>query len=82
MIIGSDFMSLSQQLGEKAREKIFGSDFKDTARKRAEDFTRKRGMVFEELILHILTSLKCSTVASLRRFFISIGLSLFITQQS
>ena len=75
-------MNLSQQLGEKVSGKIFGSGFKDTARKRAEDFTRNRGMVFEELILHILTSLKCSTVASLRRFFISIGLSLGIAQQS
>ena len=75
-------MNLSQQLGEKVSGKIFGSDFKNTARKRAEDFTRNRGMVFEELILHILTSLKCSTVASLRRFFISIGLPLCIAQQS
>ena len=82
MIIGSDFMNLSQQLGEKIRGKIFSSDFKDAARRRAEDFTRNRRMVFEKLILHILTSLKCSTAASLRRFFISIGLSLGIAQQS
>ena len=58
MIIGSDFMNLSQQLGEKVSGKIFACDFKDTARKRAEDFTRNRAMVFEELILHILTSLR------------------------
>ena len=39
-------------------------------------------MAFEEVILHILTSLKCSTVASLRRFFLNIGVMLSITQQS
>ena len=75
-------MKLSQQLGEKVSGKIFKSEFKDSSRKRPEDFTRNRGMVFEELILHILSSLKCSTVTSLRRFFISIGISLCITQQS
>lgn len=75
-------MKLSQRLGAKLSEKIFGSKFKSLARKRPEDFTRSRAMGFEELILHILTSLKCSTAASLRRFFISIGLSHGITQQS
>ena len=75
-------MKLSQQLGEKVSGKIYGAEFKGSARKRAEDFTRKRGMVFEEVILHILTSLKCSTVASLRRFFLNIGVTLCIAQQS
>ena len=75
-------MKFSQRLGEKLSGKIFSNKFKEIARKRPKDFTRSRGMEFEELILHILTSLKCSTVASLRRFFISIGLSLYITQQS
>jgi hypothetical protein len=28
MVIGSEFMSISQQLGEKIREKIFGSAFR------------------------------------------------------
>ena len=28
MVIGSEFMSISQQLGEKIREKIFGSALK------------------------------------------------------
>jgi len=82
MIMEVICMKLSQQLGEKVSEKIFGSEFKGSARKRAEDFTRKRGMAFEEVILHILTSLKCSTVASLRRFFLNIGAMLSITQQS
>jgi len=75
-------MKLSQQLGEKVSGKIFGSEFKEFARKRAEDFTRTRGMAFEEVILHILTSLKCSTVSSLRRFFLNIGVALCIAQQS
>ena len=75
-------MRVSKQMGEKLSGKIFGSKFKESARKRPQDFTRSRGMDFEELILHILTSLKCSTVASLRRFFISLGLSFSITQQS
>ena len=82
MIMEVICMKLSQQLGEKVSEKIFGSEFKGSASKRAEDFTRKRGMAFEEVILHILTSLKCSTVASLRRFFLNIGAMLSITQQS
>ena len=76
------YMNLSKQLGEKLSGKIFCVDFKAFARKRAEDFTRQRGMVFEEVILHMLTSLKCSTVASLRRFFLNIGTMLCITQQS
>jgi len=84
MIIGSDFMKLSQQLGEKVSGKIFGSEFKGFARKKPEDFTRTRGMSFEELMLHILTALKCSTVASLRRFFLNIGATLrvCVAQQS
>jgi hypothetical protein len=84
MIIGSDFMKLSQQLGEKVSGKIFGNEFKDFARKRPEDFTRTRGMGFEELMLHILTALKCSTVASLRRFFLNIGATscVCVAQQS
>jgi len=82
MIIGCVFMKLSQQLGKQLSKKIFGDKFKDSARKRPEDFTRKRGMSFEELILYMLTSLKCSTASSLRRFFTSIGTSLCIAQQS
>jgi len=82
MIIGRDFMKLSKLIGEKIRAKIFSNEFKNFARKRPEDFTRKRGMDFEEMMLHILISLKCSTIASLRKFFISIGTSLFIAQQS
>ena len=75
-------MKLSQQLAEQLSSKIFGKKFKDSARKRVEDFTRKRGMSFEELILYMLTSLKCSTASSLRRFFVTIGVSLCIAQQS
>ena len=75
-------MKLSQQLGEKLHKKIFDDKFKDSARKRPEDFTRKRGMPFEELMLYMLTSLKCSTASALRRFFIAIGVSLCIAQQS
>jgi hypothetical protein len=82
MIIGCVIMNLSQQLGELLHNKIYGAKFKDSARKRTEDFTRKRGMSFEELMLYMLTSLKCSTASALRRFFATIGISLCIAQQS
>ena len=75
-------MKLSQKLGKQLSSKIFSNIFKDSARKRPEDFTRKRGMSFEELMFYMLTSLKCSTASSLRRFFATIGVSLCIAQQS
>jgi hypothetical protein len=81
MNIGCVFMKLSQHLGEQLSNKIFGDKFKDSARKRPEDFTRKRAMSFEELILYMLTSLKCSTASSLRRFFAAIGASLCMASQ-
>ena len=75
-------MKLLQLLSDQVRYKVSGEDFKNNARKKATDFTRKRKMTFEELIYFMLTSLKCSSSSALRRFFIGLGVSVFMTQQS
>ena len=58
------------------------SGFKREARKNTTDFTRSRKMPFEELVIFVLISLKCSTASALRRFFTNIRKSIFMTQQS
>ena len=75
-------MKLNQLLAERIKNAIYSSIFKEMARKRPEDFTRDRKMPFEELIIFMITSLKCSTASALRRFFVSLGLSIYISQQS
>ena len=75
-------MKLSQLLGHRIRRLIYGETFKNDARKCTKDFTRDRKMPFEMLIIHMLTSLKSSTASALRRFFISIGMTVVMAQQS
>ncbi|MGL5514806.1 MAG: IS4 family transposase [Sporomusa sp.] len=75
-------MRLGEMLTKKTQGKVSCDEFKNEARKKAIDFSRKRKMTFEELILFMLLSLKCSTASALRRFFKDIGKSIFMTQQS
>jgi len=73
---------LTEKLSKLVYEKIYSDSFKNSARKKVTDFTRKRKMIFEEVILFMLTSLKCSTQSALRRFFANIGKPVFMKQQS
>jgi hypothetical protein len=68
----------------RTKSNVDGSEFKDEARKNDTDFTRNRKMSFEELVVFVLISFKCSTASALRRFFSDIGksVSVFMTQQS
>ena len=75
-------MKLSEKLAAWTNEILYGNEFKEIARKNPQDFTRKRKMNFEELILFMLLSLKCSTSSALRRFFTNIGKSVNMKQQS
>lgn len=75
-------MKLSKVLANETQSKVYSDEFKDESRKKATDFTRNRKMIFQELILFMLLSLKCSTSSALRRFFKDIGKKVFMTQQS
>ena len=76
-------MKLSEKILKLTKIYIHSNDFKDKARKKASFFTRNKKMPFEELIIFILLSLKCSTASALRRFFIDIGKkSVTMAQQS
>ena len=79
---GSAFMKLCERLVALTNELIFGSVFRSRAKKNAQDFIRNRKMSFEELILFMLLSLKCSTQSGLRRFFTSISKNVVMKQQS
>ena len=57
-------------------------EFKKSARKKPSDFTRNRKMPFGEVVLFMLTSAKCSTQCSLRRFFAALGKEVSMKQQS
>ena len=61
---------------------INGKSYKERSRKTSKDFTRNRKMAFEEVVLFMLTSMKCSTQTALRRFFTAIGQRITIRQQS
>jgi len=79
---GSAFMKLCERLVALTNELIFSSVFKGKAKKNAQDFTRNRKISFEELILFMLLSLKCSTQSGLRRFFTIISKNIVMKQQS
>ena len=61
---------------------IYNDEYKNRSRKKATYFTRNRKMVFEELVLFILSSFKCSTQCALRRFFATIDKPVHMKQQS
>ena len=69
MVIGCVFMKLIEILSRLTSEILNRSEFKDKARKKSTDFTRTRKMPFEELMIFMLQSLKCSTSSALRHFF-------------
>lgn len=64
------------------KELITCVGFKERSRKKETDFTRKRKMSFDELILFMLNSYKCSTQSALRRFFTDICKKVLMKQQS
>jgi len=61
---------------------LYDSGYKEAAKKKTTDFTRNRKMPFENVMLFMLFSLKCSTQSALRRFFANVGKPVFIKQQS
>jgi hypothetical protein len=66
----------------KTTHRIYNRTYKDRSRKRPADFTRERKMTFEEVMIFMLISLKCSTQSALRRFFIMLGKNVIMKQQS
>ena len=76
-------MKLSQILSAEITEMINDTKYKEYARKKPTDFTRKRAMPFNMLVMHMITTLKSSTASALRRFFIGVGMVFTtMTQQS
>lgn len=75
-------MNLTQLLIKRTSELIYSVCFKEASRKKPTDFTRDRKMPFEEVILFMLNSFKCSTQSALRRFFTTLSKPLFMQQQS
>ena len=73
---------LCQSIANQTNSDVYCSNFKEEARKNSTDFTRNRKMSFEELVIFVVVSLKCSAASALRRFFTNIGKSVFMTQQS
>lgn len=75
-------MTVSELITGITRDKIFGGEYKDKARKNATAFTRTRKMPFEELMFFMLQSPRCSTQSALRRFFTDLGKPITMKQQS
>jgi hypothetical protein len=75
-------MDITNEITTRTNGTISKEEFKETSKKKATDFTRNRKMKFEEVILFMLLSLKCSTQSALRRFFASIGKPVTMKQQS
>jgi hypothetical protein len=75
-------MDLTNKIATRTNNMVYDDDYKEESKKEATDFTRNRKMPFEEVILLMLLSLKCSTQSALRRFFASIGKPVTMKQQS
>ena len=76
-------MELSKLLAKQTHDEIYCDGFRFKARKKVTDFTRNRKMTFEELIIFMLQSRKCSTSTALRRFFASMSkTTVTMSQQS
>lgn len=75
-------MNVTQLIIQRTSELIYSLCFKEAARKKPTYFTRDRKMPFEEVILFMLRSFKCSTQSALRRFFAALGKPVFMQQQS
>ena len=75
-------MKLMSEITTLTNGTVYSERYKESSRKNETDFTRDRKMPFEEVILFMLLSLKCSTQSALRRFFSGIGKPVSMTQQS
>ena len=75
-------MKQAKLLGRNLQTNVKGSQFKENARKRPQDFTRNRKMSFEELVFFILKSSKTTTSTAIRRFFDELEKDTVMTQQS
>jgi len=75
-------MNVTQLIIQRTSELIYSLCFKEASRKKPADFTRDRKMPFEEVILFMLRSFKCSTQSALRRFFAALSKPVFMQQQS
>jgi hypothetical protein len=74
---------LGAKIAGKTNDAIKSNGYKESSRKRAEDFTRKRGMAFDEVVMFMLTRFKnCTTATALRRFFESVLDAEAISQQA
>lgn len=68
---------------ECVRNCLKNDEFLQRSRKKPQDFTRKRKLPFEDLMLMLLKQYRCSTQSALRRFFKEIGnKDMTMTQQS
>jgi hypothetical protein len=54
---------------ERCDGKVRSKEFRDSARKRPQDFTRNRKMTFEEMVYFMLNMIRSSTQTCLDRFF-------------
>jgi hypothetical protein len=62
--------NLVERIGEATNDIINDHNFKESSRKRVQDFTRNRGMKFENVVRFTVMRLRdCSTSTALRRFF-------------
>ena len=75
-------MILSQKVIGITSSKVSEVGYKDASKVNHKDFTRKRKMGFEELMLFMLMNFKCTTQTALRRFFKDLGSDEFMRQQS
>ena len=75
-------MNLSQRLIESTSIKVRAEDFKSSSKVKGRDFSRKRKLSFEELILFMLMNFKSTAQSALRRLFKDIGRAVFMRQQS
>ena len=73
--------SLLEKIVKCTKKMIYSENFKSQSRSKPNDFTRNRKMPFEEVILFMLMSLKCSTQTALRRFFIAMGMGITMTMK-
>jgi hypothetical protein len=75
-------MRISEKVIGLSSDEVHSGEFRDFAKKRSSDFTRKRKMSFEELVLFMLMSFKCTAQSALRRFFKDLGKGVKMKQQS
>ena len=75
-------MGLSEKVIGLTSYAVGNSDYKELSRKSPKDFTRNRKMPFEELVLLMLMSFKCTAQSALRSFFKDLGHKISMKQQS